>query len=96
MPPPMSVFPKPERIPRSVLVISKKNYIIINMHSPMEKILAKIKTDKNLDFTEYRESTITRRINRRVLFSSVQTISEYLKLIKKDDQELDALVQDWL
>ena len=64
------------------------------MHNTVEKILAKIKTDKNLDFTEYRESTITRRINRRVLFSSVHTIPEYFKLIKKDAKELDTLAKD--
>ncbi|HMJ14567.1 MAG TPA: CheR family methyltransferase, partial [Polyangiaceae bacterium] len=49
-----------------------------------------------LDFTHYKPSTVTRRIERRLALARTQDIDEYVRRLKSDHDELDVLYRDLL
>jgi two-component system CheB/CheR fusion protein len=49
-----------------------------------------------LDFTHYKPSTITRRIERRLALAHSQNIDEYVDHLRRDRSELDVLYRDLL
>jgi two-component system, chemotaxis family, CheB/CheR fusion protein len=49
-----------------------------------------------LDFTDYKPSTVTRRIERRLALASTPDIDEYVARLKRDRNELDILYRDLL
>ena len=49
-----------------------------------------------IDFTDYKPSTVTRRIERRLALAHSQDIEEYVKRLKLDRGELDVLYRDLL
>lgn len=49
-----------------------------------------------IDFGLYKESTINRRLERRVQLARLRNLSEYRELVTKDSSELDALYRDLL
>ena len=49
-----------------------------------------------VDFRHYKQSTLLRRIKRRMLVHHVQKLTDYLAFIKSSPAELDALYQDLL
>ncbi|MDD5330379.1 MAG: chemotaxis protein CheB [Sulfuricella sp.] len=48
------------------------------------------------DFTYYKQSTIQRRIKRRMVLHQLERIDDYVRLLQKQPPELDALFQDIL
>jgi two-component system CheB/CheR fusion protein len=61
-----------------------------------KQILSLLRTRKGIDFTYYKQTTIQRRINRRIALSNKVGIEEYLSHLKQDNSELDILYQDLL
>jgi two-component system CheB/CheR fusion protein len=49
-----------------------------------------------IDFTHYKPSTVTRRIERRLALARSQNIAEYVDRLKDDSEELDLLYRDLL
>ncbi|MBV9126364.1 MAG: hypothetical protein JO112_23700, partial [Planctomycetes bacterium] len=49
-----------------------------------------------VDFTHYKESTVQRRIQRRLALRECQNLDEYLTLLRTDSEELNSLYQDLL
>ena len=49
-----------------------------------------------LDFTHYKPSTVTRRIERRVTLAESQNLDEYVRRLRQDHDELDVLYRDLL
>ncbi|HXH85101.1 MAG TPA: chemotaxis protein CheB [Candidatus Tectomicrobia bacterium] len=49
-----------------------------------------------IDFTHYKPSTVTRRIERRLALARSQDIGEYLQRLRDDRDELDTLYRDLL
>ncbi len=49
-----------------------------------------------IDFTHYKPSTITRRIERRLALAQSPHVDEYVKRLRKDSEELDVLYRDLL
>ena len=49
-----------------------------------------------IDFTHYKPSTVTRRIERRLALARSQDIEEYIERLKRDHDELDVLYRDLL
>lgn len=49
-----------------------------------------------IDFTHYKPSTVTRRIERRLALARSQDIGEYVQRLKNDRDELDLLYRDLL
>jgi two-component system CheB/CheR fusion protein len=49
-----------------------------------------------IDFTHYKPSTVTRRIERRLAMARSQNIQEYVRRLRQDKDELDLLYRDLL
>ncbi len=49
-----------------------------------------------VDFTHYRQTTILRRIQRRMLVHKIDVLEEYVKRVGSDPKEIKALYQDML
>jgi two-component system, chemotaxis family, CheB/CheR fusion protein len=62
-------------------------------HSAIYRMLM---DEYGIDFTHYKPSTITRRIERRLLLAHTPDIEEYTNRLKRDRQELDVLYRDLL
>ncbi len=61
-----------------------------------QKILSLLRVRKNTDFTYYKQTTIRRRILRRVALKEKEGPAEYLEYLRKNKQEQDVLYQDLL
>lgn len=100
----VDVVAKPEEIPKllgdySVHKdrIALKNETIPQNESLMERILREIRQRHRVDFSQYRSTTIGRRIERRMEMDvSVSNLKQYANLITRDVVELDLLYGDLL
>ncbi len=59
-------------------------------------ILKELMEKFGIEFSQYKKSTVSRRINRRVMLKGVSGPEEYAALLKKDTGELDLLYRDLL
>lgn len=55
-----------------------------------------LRMGKGVDFSSYRQSTIRRRIGRRMALNRIERLEDYVALLQKDGTELDALYNDVL
>ena len=60
----------------------------------LEWLMEKIYRERGFDFREYRKSTLTRRIGRRMRARSSKTYGEYADVLDKDPAEYDRLFND--
>ncbi|NJB83323.1 CheR family methyltransferase [Wenyingzhuangia aestuarii] len=59
-------------------------------------ILDEVYKHSNVDFKKYKNSTIVRRIEKRMHINNINEIFEYLKFLRKNDDEKTALKQSFL
>ena len=59
-------------------------------------IIATLRAATGVDFGEYRDTTIKRRIARRMALHSKPTLAEYERLLHSNPEEVDALYRDML
>ncbi|UQA62743.1 CheR family methyltransferase [Polyangium aurulentum] len=64
--------------------------------SELYKIFDMLRAAKGVDFTNYRHTTIRRRILRRMLLQQINSLGEYVVLLKERPAELAALYHDVL
>jgi two-component system, chemotaxis family, CheB/CheR fusion protein len=64
--------------------------------SDIHELFAMLRNAKGVDFTHYKQSTLQRRIKRRMVVNQVELLEEYLKFIKRNPKELDELYRDVL
>ena len=62
----------------------------------LSEIFKKIRTRNEQDFSNYRRSTVLRRLDRRMRVNRVKTLSEYLGYIEENPEEIDKLHEDLL
>jgi two-component system CheB/CheR fusion protein len=62
----------------------------------MQKILLIMRNHTKHDFSQYKEATIQRRIERRMNVNHVQSLTEYLNHIQEHPEEAHALLKDIL
>ena len=95
----------PENIPKQLLVLNenfKLNTVNDDGNSEQKQedgfkqILSLLRIRRGVDFTYYKQTTIRRRISRRIALSMHGNISEYLNYLKENKPELDILYQDLL
>jgi two-component system CheB/CheR fusion protein len=63
---------------------------------PLAAILDLLRARTNVDFTHYKQTTIQRRIQRRMTIRNLSDPREYLKMLQADAAEVDSLYQDFL
>ena len=61
-----------------------------------KQILMLLHQHSGVDFIYYKQNTIRRRIARRMAIDKILNLEDYLKLLRKDKVELEALFQDLL
>jgi two-component system CheB/CheR fusion protein len=61
-----------------------------------DAIYRMLQAEFGIDFTHYKPSTITRRIERRVALAHTNDIEEYARRLQRDHDELDVLYRDLL
>ncbi|SDY64245.1 two-component system, chemotaxis family, CheB/CheR fusion protein [Tindallia californiensis] len=71
-----------ENMPENIDTLAKINLILRNY--------------SGIDFSYYKENTITRRLERRVSINRCQTLEEYLQLLVESDKEKDILYRELL
>ena len=62
----------------------------------LRKILIMLKTSSGVDFTHYKETTINRRIARRMVINKIENEKEYVAFLRAHPNELNALFDDLL
>ena len=62
----------------------------------IDAVYRMLEEEFGIDFTHYKPSTVTRRIERRLALARSQDIDEYLERLRRDRDELDALYRDLL
>ena len=94
----------PEKIPEKLLEVTK----ITNGNSDVDgniprqdedhfkQMLALLRVRKGTDFTYYKQTTILRRILRRMAFNKNEEPADYLKFLRASKLEQDILYQDLL
>lgn len=58
----------------------------------MKDILDFISNEIKIDFSQYKESTISRRLKKRMADSGIKSTKDYLKKLKGDEAELEELI----
>ena len=97
----------PEKIARELVRMGKHPYIRpapppVHVDEPrtdaadQRRVLSILKTKTGVDFSNYRQSTLRRRIARRMALRHVDSLRSYADLLRRDPNEIRALHEDIL
>jgi two-component system CheB/CheR fusion protein len=97
----------PKDIARELGGISQHPYVARVVSSAMEGFQGMVGSDLDalfgllrdstgVDFTNYKHTTLQRRIRRRMVVHKIETLKDYLRFIGKRQEELDELYRDLL
>ena len=62
----------------------------------LSKIFMRLRTVTGVDFTYYKQATILRRINRRMLLHKIEALEQYVRYLQENPSEVAVLYQDIL
>jgi len=68
----------------------------INRASTLQKIFVLLRAQTSHDFSQYKPSTILRRIERRMVIHQIESADDYVKLLQQTPAEVEALFRDLL
>ena len=95
----------PERIVDELISIRRHGYIALTHPNEvdvavpdgaMKEVLGTIRPATSVDFTDYKQSTIKRRVMRRMAVHKLHTLEEYVAYLKQHSEEVQALYNDML
>ena len=93
----------PRRIAQELVAISTRTTHLGNLGvepeadgSTMHRLLLLLRNSTGVDFTQYKQPTILRRLTRRMLLRKVEELETYLEILKKDPEEVKTLFDDLL
>jgi two-component system CheB/CheR fusion protein len=94
----------PDQIPAKLIEIKQQvdrgeremQNIPAQEENVFKKILSLLRMRKGTDFTYYKQTTIRRRIFRRMLLNKKESVTDYLTYLRNNKTEQDALYQDLL
>jgi two-component system CheB/CheR fusion protein len=99
------IYP-PEKIASELVQMGKHPYIRPAPQAPEaepriegpdhQRILALLRTATGVDFSGYRQTTVKRRIARRMALRRVESLRKYYELLRKEPAEVHALHEDIL
>ncbi len=78
------------KLPRSVLQPAS------TIESALKRIFVLLRAQTGHDFTQYKPSTINRRIERRMAVNQIEAIDSYVKFLQQTPSEVEALFRDLL
>ncbi|MGH9639575.1 MAG: CheR family methyltransferase, partial [Bryobacteraceae bacterium] len=78
------------------LLDGKPNHIHEQMAAHMGKIHSLLRRRAGHDFSQYKESTIFRRLERRMKALQIETVAEYVQILERKPEEADRLFKDLL
>lgn len=68
----------------------------VELEPAMERLFSLIHAQTGLDLTQYKDRTVLRRTEQRMLAKGVDTLEEYLELINKEPEEIQTIYQEIL
>ena len=77
-----------QKPPHALTIGSKEN--------DLEKIFILLRSQTGHDFSQYKQNTITRRIERRMAVHQIKEVDKYIRFLQQSPTEVDALFQDLL
>ena len=95
----------PEKIAKELVRIAKNPQISSSetkmsepekVETDLRKIIMLLKTSFGVDFTHYKETTINRRITRRMVINKTENMKEYVEYLRTHPKEPQALFDDLL
>ncbi len=94
----------PEKIPEKLMQIIEardNSEVIEDLHSKAseityQKIIFILRQRSGVDFSNYKQTTIRRRIARRLAISKKEKLEDYLRFLRSDKDEQDKLYNDML
>ncbi len=66
------------------------------LHGALEKILILVRAQTGHDFSEYKKSTVYRRIQRRMAIHQMEAVDDYVQYIRENPIEADLLFKELL
>ena len=93
----------PDQIARELARIGQHSYVALDQAAQavpgrraeddvhFKKILAILRAAFRVDFSAYRETTVRRRILRRMVLQTKDNLAEYIEYLRKDPPEVEAL-----
>jgi two-component system, chemotaxis family, CheB/CheR fusion protein len=98
--PPKSIAQELVRIARHPLVerarIEQAQELLPEEHAGLTSIFTALRKSTGVDFTYYRDTTIRRRIQRRMVVHKIEKLEEYVRYLNRNPAEVKALYQDML
>jgi two-component system CheB/CheR fusion protein len=76
--------------------IAKTAEILPKAETELNKIIILVRNRTGVDFTYYKQSTIKRRILRRMVLHKIETLANYTKYLQNTSDEVDELYNDIL
>jgi two-component system CheB/CheR fusion protein len=92
----------PDAMPRALVEYASRaqaappNIATAEEATGLEAVYRMLQEEFGIDFTHYKPSTVTRRIERRLALARSQNIDEYVRKVRQERDELDALYHDLL
>ncbi|HKV23016.1 MAG TPA: chemotaxis protein CheB [Candidatus Acidoferrum sp.] len=94
----------PKAIARELARIARHPYLVRDQvpelapadNSGLSHVFQLLRKSTGVDFTHYRQTTILRRIQRRMVVHKMEKIEDYVKYLQNNPTELKALYQDML
>jgi two-component system, chemotaxis family, CheB/CheR fusion protein len=76
--------------------MAKRSDTAFSTTDNMQKMFAIIRARTRRDFSQYKPSTINRRIERRMSVNQIEKMEDYIRLLQENSNEVHLLVQDFL
>ncbi|MEM6602741.1 MAG: chemotaxis protein CheB, partial [Pseudomonadota bacterium] len=93
------ILPPQDIIPKIISYIDAPNHLKTikvedEKRTVMQELMHLLKVRSGVDFKDYKEGTISRRLNRRMTACGVSDLEEYLGYVRENHSELDCFFRD--
>ena len=93
----------PRGIAEELVAIAQRPMNVESNHGPavedgptLERVLLLLRRQTGVDFAQYKQPTISRRLLRRMVVRKTENLEEYFRILQKERAEIDALFDDLL
>ena len=94
----------PRRIAEELAAIAHRALHLVRAEGEMgggdgttlHRLLLLLRKNTGVDFTQYKQPTILRRLNRRMVVRKVENLEQYFELLQSESEEIKALFDDLL